>query len=206
MPPKPLDYYFGPQIKRRLSMTLKWTLTVLGVMAAIFVPYVFLLKHFTPKVLVTAQTSNIPWPPSPSADEIKIKKIYALFESASTSQPSTTDEAELFDEVLHDPNFGIRVRAMAVLPFVHDREKAIDVLIASVHDRDPNRTGNGNVPLYATTYLADMKAKRAIPDVTDWVGYLQKFRPYGEQMGPVILKKGMEDILRLKSASTLPSG
>jgi len=203
---EPLDYYAGPQIKRRPSMALKWTLIVLGVFVATFVSYICLLEHFTPKVLVTANTGNIPWPPLPSAYEIKVAKITALFESAATSQPSTTDEAELFDEVLHDSDFRIRVRAMAVLPFLRDREKAIDVLIASVHDRDPNSTGNGNVPLYATMYLADMKAERAIPDVADWVGYLRKFRPYGAQMGPGILTKGMEDLSRLKSACTLPSG
>ncbi len=155
---EPLEYYAGPQIKRRLSMPLKWTLIVLVVIVATVVPYFLLLEHFTPTALVAVNTNNISWSPFPSRYEIKVDKITALFESGPTSQPSAGDEDELFDEVLNDSDFRIRVRAMAVLPFVRDREKAIDVLIKSVHDRNPQSTGNGNVPLYATGYLTKMKA------------------------------------------------
>jgi hypothetical protein len=188
-------------------MALKWTLIVSVVVGATFTLYICLLKHFTPQAVVTVNTGNIPWPPlpPPTAYEIKVDKIYGLYESASTSRPSAADEAELFDEVLHDPDFRIQVRAMAVLPFVRDREKAIDVLIKSVHYRDPNYSENANVPLAATLCLAKMKATRAVPDVADWVAYMQEYRPYGEKMGPTILQTAMKALSRLKSASTLPS-
>src|SRR5581483_11684309 len=103
----------------------------------------------------------------------KVRKITSLLEEAPTSRPSTQDAEELFDLVAHDPDFRVRVRAMAVLPFVEDRERAVGTLIAAVHEHNPKTNGGGNVPLYATTYLVDMKATRAIPDISDWLKSLQ---------------------------------
>jgi hypothetical protein len=135
----------------------------------------------------------------------KVQKIATLLEQAPTSRPSASDSVELLDQAQHDRDFRIRVRAMAVLPFIDDREKAIDALVACVHDRESESSGGGNVPLYATTYLADMSATRAIPDVEDWVTYLQRKQPYDEKMRTVILKKSSEDLARLKrNAPTRP--
>ena len=146
-------------------------------------------------------------PPVPTPDILlpryqqKVSKISSLYKSAPTSQPSPADTAELLEEVAHDSSFAIRVRAMAVLPFLHDREKVIDVLIACVHDRDPTANGSGNVPLYAASNLAEMKACRAIPDIANWVDYLQKDKPYG-QMGPMILQGSAKHLADLKAVCT----
>lgn len=151
-------------------------------------------------------TTNAAWSPFPPRYSEKVQKITTLLEAAPTSQPSAVDAAELFEQVLHDPDFRIRVRAMAVLPFVREREKAIDVLIASVHNRDPETSGGGNVPLYATTYLADMAAVRAIPDITDWVEFLNSHPRYEQKMRTMILKKSTDDLARLKKmAATRPT-
>ena len=144
------------------------------------------------------------WSPFPPDYADKVKKITNLLKNAPTSQPSPADTNELFDEALHDPNFAIRVRAMALFPFLDNRERAIDILINCVHDRDPQTTGNGNVPLYATTYLADMKATRAIPDIKSWIQYQQQNQPYGDRTGPMIVNKSTEDLNRLIAASTQP--
>jgi hypothetical protein len=199
--PEPLDYDTPRgQNKLGLFFALKWTLIVSGLIAATFAVFVR-LRGQPPATLTVSYSSQTA---VPSAYELKVEKITALFLNCPTSRPSASDEAELFNDVLHDSDFRIRVRAMAVLPFVRDRKRAIAVLVASIHDRDPISSANGTVPLYAATYLADMDAKEAIPEVANWVDYLRKARPYGEQVGPMILKKSTEDLSRLKSASTRP--
>ena len=135
--------------------------------------------------------------PFPPGYMQKVEKITELLESAPTSQPSPADAAELLEQVVHDPDFRIRVRAMLVLPYVREREKAIDALILSIHDRNPESSGGGNVPLYATTCLADMHATRAIPDVADWVDFLET-RP--QKIPPMVLRKSKEDLARLREA------
>lgn len=134
-----------------------------------------------------------------------MEKITRLYLRGATSQPSAADTAELFDEVLHDPDFRIRVRAMAVLPYVGDREKAIDVLITSLRDQDPKTSGNGNVPLYATNYLAHMNATRAIPDIENWIAYMKKNQPYGQRVYAMMMGKSSADLARLKAATTQQS-
>jgi hypothetical protein len=95
---------------------------------------------------------------------------------------------------------------MAVFPYLRDREKATDVLIACVHDRDPETSGNGNVPLYATTYLANMAATRAIPDVAGWVNFLKANPDYDKNPNKVLEKKAAEDLRRLtQAAATRPA-
>ena len=153
--------------------------------------------------MTTSQPQAVdPFPPGYGE---KVQKITALLDAAPTSQPSSSDSNMLLDEAANDPDFRIRVRAMAVLPFVQEREKAIDVLIAATRIRDPDASGGGNVPLYATTYLADMKAIRAIPAVADWVSYLQRKHPYDARVEVMILKKSTEDLQRLQAPGTRPA-
>lgn len=135
----------------------------------------------------------------------KVQKITALLESAPTSRPSAADSNELLKEAAHDSDFRIRVRAMAVLPFISERERAVDVLIAAVHERNPRTNGGGNVPLYATTYLADMKATRAIPDIADWLRFLGHDQSFDQQLKPGVLRKVREDLARLEAAETQPA-
>ena len=61
-------------------------------------------------------------------------------------------------------------------------------------DRDPETSGSGNVPLYATTYLADMNATRAAPAIEDWLAFLENQKPYGDEMRSMMVKKGKEDL------------
>ena len=135
-----------------------------------------------------------------------VQKITRLEETAATSQPSSADVSELFDQALHDPDFRIRVRAMAVFPYLRDREKAIDVLITCTHDHDPATSGDGNVPLYAALYLADMGAVRAIPDVKNWIDFLNANPKYFTTRQDQVLKQAIDDLERLKhAASTRPA-
>jgi len=143
--------------------------------------------------------------PFPPGYGDKVQRITALLEAAPTSWPSASAENELLEEAAHDSDFRIRVRAMAVLPFVRDREKAIDVLIGCLRDRASNISGGGNVPLYATTYLADMNAERAIPAVTDWIAFVQTKHPYDPHVEAVILEKNMDDLHRLRNSTTRPA-
>jgi hypothetical protein len=184
-------------------MTRSWTLTfAIAVVAVMVIGAVFLIPW--PRVspdrgaarpLATLEELAALFPPGYGE---KVRKIKELLENSPTSRPSPSDSAELLDLAQHDPDFRIRVRAMAVLPFISDREKAIDALVACVHDREPESTGGGNVPLYATMYLANMSATRAIPDVEDWITYLQRKPPYDEEMRAKILEKSNEDLARLK--------
>jgi len=187
------------------SRTMKWPTFAGFLMGTIFACFICSSKEqVSAAPTTTAAATGDEFYEAPDYGQ-KVQKITALLASAPTSQPSSKDEAELLDEARHDPDFRIRVRAMMVLPFIHDREKAIDVLIASVHDRDPSTSGRGNVPLYATNYLADMKAVRAIPDVESWIEYLQKTSPMSDELAPMVLKKMREDLARLKAATTQPS-
>jgi hypothetical protein len=128
----------------------------------------------------------------------RVQRITALLENAPTYKPSPSDSEWLMDQAQHHSDFRIRVRAMAVLPFIEDREKAIEVLIACVHDRESESSGGRNVPLYATRYLADMSAARAIPDIEDWIAYLQEKPPDDEGMRAGMLKSAREHLHRLK--------
>src|ERR1700733_14052259 len=104
----------------------------------------------------------------------------ALLESAQKASPPPDVTAEVIEAVRHDPDWSIKIRAMAILPYVSEREQAIDVLIEATKDRDDESSGDGNVPLYATTYLAEMKATRAIDAIEDWVAFLKQ-DPYAEK-------------------------
>jgi hypothetical protein len=154
--------------------------------------------------------SFIPQPPERPANPMwdpvyqrKDQKIHDLLQSAPTSQPSPADVTEILDEIAHDSNWEIRFKAIDLLPFLHDREKAIDVLIGCVRERDPIATGSGLVPTAASRTLAGMKAVRAIPDVTNWLNYLQSDHPYG--MMPGLLFQAKRDLSHLKAASTQPT-
>jgi hypothetical protein len=102
-----------------------------------------------------------------------------LARRAATSQPSLADTEEVFTDVARDPFWQVRIRTMDVLPHLADRERVVDVLIACTRERDPLVTGNGLIPFYATHYLAQMHAYRAIPDIAAWVNYLRTNQVYG---------------------------
>lgn len=170
------------------------------------VVFVVIHNRQTPTPAVVGTPGTAEWAPFPPGYGEKVQRITALLESAPTSRPSNSDAAEMIDLALHGSDFRIRVRAMAVLPFVGDREKAIDALIACVHDRGPEASGGGNVPLYAASYLADMRATRAIPDVEDWIAFLHQKPSYDEKVRSMILEKSSDDLARLKqSAATRPA-
>jgi hypothetical protein len=121
---------------------------------------------------------------------------------AQTTPPTAAEAEEMFGFMRDDPAFNVRVTAMAVLPFVRERERAIDVFIAALKVRNPEVSDSGNVPLYATTYLADMKATRAVPAIEDWLAFLESQKPYGDEMPSMMVKKGTEDLARLKGGGT----
>lgn len=139
------------------------------------------------------------WGPMNPEYTAKRQRITAMLERAPTAPPTSAEAGELFAWVRDDPAFNVKVRAMAVLPFVKEREQAIDVLIEALKDRDPDSSGSGNVPLYATTYLADMQATRALPAIEDWLTFLEKQTPYRPETAASLLQKGKEDLAKLKA-------
>jgi len=137
--------------------------------------------------------------------EFQRARITALFESAQNTAPRPEVTAEVIEAVRHHPDWAIKVRAMAILPYVHEREQAIDVLIEATKDREADSSGGGNVPLYATTYLADMKATRAISAIEDWIAFVTQQRPYDDKAQSIILKQSTKDLATLKaSAESMP--
>ena len=200
----PLSRRSDDIIQRARMTRSRMLFGIVAIVAIVFVAagvaYKFVARRATERITQEVRAAD----PFPAGYHQKVEKISALREAAPTSQPSAADSKELFDETLHDPDFRIRVRAMAVLPYVPDREAAIDALIQCVHDRVQESSGGGNVPLYATSRLTDMKAVRAIPDVEDWIRFLENNPPYQQKMLPILLKKSSEDLLRLKGAATRP--
>jgi hypothetical protein len=66
---------------------------------------------------------------------------------------------------------------MDVLPHLNEREEAIDVLLAALGERTGERCGDGVVPLYAASYLAQMRATGAIDEIKAWLRFLQEEKP-----------------------------
>jgi hypothetical protein len=136
----------------------------------------------------------------------KVARISTLLAAVPASRPSTSDEDELISDVLNDPDFRIRVRAMALMPLIKNRARATITLMACIRERDPNRTGNGNVPFYAAGYLADMNATDAIPSITEWIKYLEDGNPYAPDVVAMMLQRSRSDLARLsRAAGTRPT-
>jgi hypothetical protein len=187
-------------VKRRVHNARTWILVGLTLV-------VFGLLAIAPRIIEWVQSSAAQAPASLELYNMKREKIMALGDRAPTSAPSPREEQEMFEVVGLDPDFSFRVKAMAVLPYVPDREKAIDVLISEVRNRNPATNGDGCVQLYAAGYLAQMKAVRAIPAIADWVEYLRDHPNYGEPMRSMCLKQGQSALQQLQglSGSTRPN-
>jgi hypothetical protein len=141
-----------------------------------------------------------------AVDNSQAGKLARLLVRAGTTPPTSAEQSELFDDALHNPDFQIRISSMEIFPHVINREKAIDVLIAVLRERESPTSGGGNVPLYAASILADMNATRAIPDLTDWVQYLETHRPHEDSMRSSMLDQSKDFLKRLKdSATTQPA-
>src|SRR5262249_23624009 len=136
--------------------------------------------------------------------EFRAGRIATLLESAQKSTPSPEVTAEVIDTVRSDPDWSIKVRAMAVLPYVNEREEAIDVLIEATRIHDEESSGSGNVPLCAASYLAEMKATRGISAVADWVDFIKQQRPYRADMREMVLKGSEKHLADLKAAAESP--
>jgi len=124
------------------------------------------------------------------------KRIDELDEAAKRSSLSPSEVDEVLQFVGSEFDIRVRVRAMAILPRLKDREKAIDVLIEALHDRK-----EGVVPQYAAKYLAHMRAVRAIEEVKAWVDYLKTENPYDEESRAVMLKTGESALAQLMTSA-----
>ena len=102
------------------------------------------------------------------------KRIRELYESGKKSPLSADEAREVLFEVMHAEDFRIRVRAMAILPNLRERDEAIAALRLAIRERGEE----GIIPTYAASYLATLKATDAINDVREWLAYLESEQPY----------------------------
>jgi len=143
------------------------------------------------------------------------KRRYRIMEMEDAAEhgqlPSEPDTKELLAEVRsNDTDWRIRTYAMSLMPFLPDRESAIDALIAAASDRDPKSVGSGVVPMCAVTYLAKMKAIRAEPAIRDWIRFIEQdtkgaVLPGSRQLILSVAKRDLAAIESAKTATTQPT-
>ncbi|QDU29090.1 hypothetical protein ETAA8_41970 [Anatilimnocola aggregata] len=109
------------------------------------------------------------------ADKRRIEEIH---DAAKDGELPQHHAEEILFTVQCESDFRVRVRAMAVLPLLPEREQAIDVLVAALRERNQASAGDGVVPMYAVKYLSAMKATRALPEVQAWLHYLRSEQPF----------------------------
>jgi hypothetical protein len=132
--------------------------------------------------------------------EFRAGRITTLLADAEKSAPSPEVAAEVLDTVRNDPDWSIKVRAMAILPYLKEREDAIDALIDATKIHDVESSGGGNVPFYAVSYLAEMKAGRGISAVAEWVEFIKHQYPYDAKVHELILKRSEKHLADLEAA------
>jgi hypothetical protein len=132
------------------------------------------------------------------------QRITKILEEARQTPPAADVVDEVLFKVRHDPDFRIRVRAMAVLPYIQERERAIDALVEALHERDREKSADGVVPLYAAKYLAKMNASRAIDDVRSWLEYLKREMPYDRESMDIMIGSAERDLAQLEKIANPP--
>ena len=128
------------------------------------------------------------------------ERIRELHESAKKSPPSPEEAREVLFEVMHAEDFRIRVRAMAILPYLRERDEAIAALRLAIRERDED----GVIATYAASYLAAMKATDAINDVREWLAYLENDQPYDSDTRETLINNAKRRLAEL-SASVTPA-
>jgi|GEM_PF-3977380 len=132
------------------------------------------------------------------------ERIDKIREAAKHSPPSPEEAVEILHYVQHNDDFRIRVRAMAVFPYLNAREEAINVLLDALRERTGERCADGVIPQYAVRYLADMKATRAIPEIKDWLRFLKEEGPYDDSIRPTLIKSSEKCLAELLSSTNPP--
>jgi hypothetical protein len=129
------------------------------------------------------------------------QRIRQLHEAAKKSPLSPDEAREVLFEVMHAEDFRIRVRAMAILPHLREREEAIATLRLALRERDEN----GVIPTYAASYLAAMKATDAIDDLREWLAYLESEQPYDSDVRETLINNGKKRLAELSASIEAPS-
>jgi hypothetical protein len=127
-------------------------------------------------------------------------RIREIRDSARQSPPSREIVDEVLFAVRYSPDFRIRVRAMAVLPHIREKQEAIDALIAILRDRSSARSADGVVPLYATKYLAELKATCAIGDIEAWLKFVENDSTYDAESKSHFIATGGQYLSMLNMA------
>jgi hypothetical protein len=128
------------------------------------------------------------------------KRIGEILESAEKSPPPPEVAAEIIQYVRHDNHYRNRICAMLVLPYLTEREEAVNVLVDAIRERDGKRTGNGTVPLYAARMLADMKATSAIDEVKGWLSFLKDNSPFDDETRSLLIESAERNLAKLEDA------
>lgn len=125
------------------------------------------------------------------------QRIRELYEAAKRSPLSADDAREVLLEFLHGKDFRIRVRAMAILPHLRERDDAIAALRLAIRERGED----GVIATYAASYLADMNATDALGDVGEWLAYLESERPYDAETRETLINNAKKRIAELSASA-----
>jgi hypothetical protein len=128
------------------------------------------------------------------------KRIRELSEAAKKGPLSRDDATEVLFEVMHGEDFRIRVRAMAILPYLQERDEAIAALRLALRERGEE----GVIPTYAASYLASMKATDATADVRAWLEFLEKEQPYEPDVRATLIENARKRLAELSSEEQTP--
>jgi hypothetical protein len=126
-----------------------------------------------------------------------IDRIYAIRDSLQIGPPSPDEALEIIHYVRYDRDYKIRIRAMAILPFVNERDEAIAVLLEALNEREGERSGDGTIPQYAVRYLAEMNAHNAVSSIREWLRFLKERSPYDDEMTSIMIKSTERHLAKL---------
>jgi hypothetical protein len=130
------------------------------------------------------------------------RRIRAIHEQAKMTPPPAEAAAEIIYHVRYDKDYRIRLRAMAVMPYLSERTESINVLLDALRERDVDKIAEGLVPQYAAVYLAEMNATEAIRPMEDWLAFLENEVPFDPEMRAILIKSAKRNLAKLKAVET----
>ena len=135
-------------------------------------------------LLIATAAASCAREPKASPSDLKTKLAssdYEVRKSAVTQllhtgqqRPLTRKEVSLLlPPFKSDPDWRIKVRITAVLPFAVDKTQVLQPLIDALRERDDEASGSGNLQMYSCKALAKIGDPMALPAMRSWIGFLK---------------------------------